>query len=56
MKPQGPAQPPGTYLLPLYIHVPDDNATVTATGDELPRVLCIGEGLDLITVKETKGW
>lgn len=37
-------------LLPLHIHVPDDNATVTSAGDELPRVLCVGEGLDFVIV------
>ena len=43
-----------TYLLPLHVHVPDDNPTVTTTGDELPRVLCIGQGLDSVTAKEAR--
>ena len=43
-----------TYLLPFHVHVPDDNPTVTTTGDELPRVLCIGQGLDFVTVKEAR--
>lgn len=51
-----PSAVPLTYLLPFHIHVPDDNATVTATRDELPCVLCIGEGSDFVTVEETKGW
>lgn len=37
-------------LLPFHVHVPDDNPTVTTTGDELPRVLCIGQGLDFVIV------
>lgn len=37
-------------LLPFHIHVPDDNATVATTGDELSCVLRIGEGLDFVIV------
>lgn len=48
-----PAQPADTYLLPLHVHVPDDDPTVAATGDELPRVLRVAKGLDSVTAKDT---
>lgn len=51
---RGPAQRPRTYLLPLHVHVPDHDAAVTATGDELPRVLRVREGLDLVTGRENE--
>lgn len=42
------------YLLPLNIHVPDDDSPVCTTGDELPSVVGIGERLNFITEKETR--
>lgn len=42
------------YLLPLNIHVPDDNSPICTTGDELPSVVSIGERLNFITGKETR--
>lgn len=46
----GVAVQPFRSLLPLHIHVPDDNPAITATGDELARVLCVGQGLDFVIV------
>lgn len=42
------------YLLPLNIHVPDDDSPICTTGDELPSVVSIGERLNFITEKETR--
>lgn len=35
-------------LLPLNIHVPDDDSSICTTGDELPSVVSIGERLNFI--------
>lgn len=47
-------QEPSTYLLPLNIHVPDNDSPICTTGDELPSVVSIGERLNFITEKETR--
>lgn len=41
-------------LLPLNIHVPDNDSPICTTGDELPSVVSIGERLNFITEKETR--
>lgn len=46
----GVAVQPLRGLLPLHVHVPDDDPTVAATGDELPRVLRVAKGLDSVIV------
>lgn len=37
-------------LLPLNIHVPDDNSPICSTGDELPSVVSVGERLNFIVM------
>jgi len=47
-------QEPSIYLLPLNIHVPDDDSPVRTAGDELPSVVSVGERLNFIAEKETR--
>lgn len=39
------------HLLPLNIHIPDNDATICSTRDKLPSVMGIGERLNFITAE-----